>query len=207
MVFNGIAIPLCNHMETLGSNFEYRQIPSMNRTSFYSKYREIPSATIWECIRYRWIPLATLNTQIIFFLNVFSDGHEAATKDGDHRPFVREHPLCLFEQIPPKYKYTGNYCWQPKYRQIPRYLTVFGLPTSNTEYCQIPPNTIWELAFMDSNWLSCQARHPNMLTLILPTCPEQNVWRVLGESVVRQTLTPTSDHLPNSPDLITHSWL
>ena len=31
---------------------------------------------------------------------------------------------------------TGNYCWQPKYRQM--YL--FGLPTSNTEYCQIPPN-------------------------------------------------------------------
>ena len=60
-------------------------------------------ATIWEHIRYRWIPLATLNTQIIFFLNVFSDGHEVATKDGDHR---EEHLLCLFEQIPPKYKYT-----------------------------------------------------------------------------------------------------
>ena len=27
-----------------------------------------------------------------------------------------------------------------------KYLTVFGLPTSNTEYCQILPNTIWELA-------------------------------------------------------------
>ena len=47
--------------------------------------------------------------------------------------------MCLFEQIPPKYKYTGN-------RQVPRYLTLFGLPTSNTEYCQIPPNAIWELA-------------------------------------------------------------
>ena len=46
----------------------------------------------------------------------------------------------------PKYKYTGNYCWQPKYHQTPRFLTVFGLPTSNTEYCQIPQNTIWELA-------------------------------------------------------------
>ena len=33
------------------------------------------------------------------------------------------------------------------YRQLLQYLTVFGLPTSNTEYCQIPPNTIWELAF------------------------------------------------------------
>ena len=111
------------------------------------KYPRQLLATIWEHTKYRWIPLATLNTQIIFFLNVFSDGHEAATKDGDHRPFVREHPLCLFEQILPKYKYTGIYCWQPKYRQIPRYLTVFGLPTSNTSCCQIPPNTIWELAF------------------------------------------------------------
>ena len=27
-----------------------------------------------------------------------------------------------------------------------KYLTVFGLPTSNTEYCQILPNSIWELA-------------------------------------------------------------
>ena len=63
-------------------------------------------------------PILALNTQIIFFLNVFSDGHEAATKDGDHRPFVREHPFCLFEQIPSKYKYTGNYCWQSKYPGI-----------------------------------------------------------------------------------------
>ena len=53
----------------------------------------------------------------------------------------------LFEQIPPKYEYTSNYCWQPKCCQIPRYLRVFGLPTSNTEHCQIQPNTIWELAF------------------------------------------------------------
>ena len=61
-------------------------------------------AAIWECIRYRWIPLATLNTQIIFFLDVFSNRHEGVTKDGDHRPFVREHLLCLFEQIIPTYK-------------------------------------------------------------------------------------------------------
>ena len=26
---------------------------------------------------------------------------------------------------------------------------LFGLPRSNTEYCQIPPNTIWELALRD----------------------------------------------------------
>ena len=81
-------------METLRLNVEYRQILGIaNRTRFYSQFdREIRPrqllATIWERIRYRWIPLATLNTQIIFFLNVFSDGHEAATKDGDHRPFV-----------------------------------------------------------------------------------------------------------------------
>ena len=48
---------------------------------------------------------------------------------------------------------------------------------------------------------------PNILTLILPTCPEQNVWTVLGELVVRQTLTPTRDHLPNSLYCTTHSWL
>ena len=139
-------------METLGSNFEYRDIPSIqilgiaNRTRFYSQHREIPSATVGNHMGTHQIPLDTFGNHEYsnFFLNVFSDGHEAATKDGDHRPFVREHPLCLFEQIPPKYKYTGNYCWQPK---IPRYLTVFGLPTSNTEYCQIPLNTIWELAF------------------------------------------------------------
>ena len=74
----------------------------------YSTVLQYPRATIWKH-----------SDQIIFFLNVFSDGHEAATKDGDHKPFVREHPFCFFEQIPPKYKYTGNYCWQPKYRQIP----------------------------------------------------------------------------------------
>ena len=30
---------------------------------------------------------------------------------------------------------------------------------------------------------------PNILTLILPTCHEQNIWTVLGELVARQTLT------------------
>ena len=34
-----------------------------------------------------------------------------------------------------------------------------------------------------------------ILTLILPTCPEQIIWTVLGELVVRQTLTPTRDQL------------
>ena len=114
-------------------------------------------ATIWEHIRYCWIPLATLNTQIIFFLNVFSDGQEAATKDGvlgDHRPlFCSRATLCLSKQILPKYKYTSNYCWQPKYHQIPRYLMVFGLPTSNTKYHQILIYIVYEnkpLGFGDS---------------------------------------------------------
>ena len=83
------------------------------------KYPWRTLATIWECIRYCWMPLAALNTQIIFFLNVFSHRHEAAAKDGDHRPFVRDHPFCLFQQISSRYKYTGNYCWQPKFCQIP----------------------------------------------------------------------------------------
>ena len=94
MVFNGIAIPSRNHMETLRSNFEYRQIPQYhqilgiaNRTHFIHNTVKYPRRplVITVGIKYRWIPLAILNTQIIFFLNVFSSGHEAATKDGDHR--------------------------------------------------------------------------------------------------------------------------
>ena len=76
---------------------------------------------------------------MIFFLNVFSDGHEAATNDGDHRPFVREHPLSLFEQIPPKYNIPATTVGNPN---TVKYLTVFGLPTSipNTvKYRQIDP--------------------------------------------------------------------
>ena len=40
---------------------------------------------------------------------------------------------------------------------------------------------------------------PNIKTLILPTCPEQKIWTVLGELAVIQKLTPTRDHLPISP--------
>ena len=103
MVFNGIAIPLetlnqiLNTLNIVKYWVLWIQLVSIHNTV---KYPRQLLATIWEHIRYRWIPLATLNTQIIFFLNIFSDGHEAATKDGDHRPFVREHPLCLFENIP-----------------------------------------------------------------------------------------------------------
>ena len=53
--------------------------------------------------------------------------------------------LNSWKAVGDKYEYTGNYC------RIPRYLTVFGLPTSNTEYAQIPSNTvIWEVALMST---------------------------------------------------------
>ena len=79
------------------------------------KYPRRPSATVGNHMGMHQVPLDTFGTHIIFFLNIFSNGHGAATNDGDHRPFVREHPFCLFKQIPSKYKYTGNYCWQPNY--------------------------------------------------------------------------------------------
>ena len=94
-------------MEMLRSNFEYQQILGIaNKICFYSQYREIPLATVGNHMGTYQIPLDTFGNPEYwnyFFLNVFSDGHEVATKDGDHR---EEHLLCLFEQIPPKYKYT-----------------------------------------------------------------------------------------------------
>ena len=131
-------------METLGSNFEYRQIPSMNRTSFYSKYREIPSATIWECIRYRWIPLATLNTQIIFFLNIFSDGHEAATKDGRLQTICSRASIAFIPTNPVKIQI---------YRQLLLATQIPSVPRCLDCQHQIPPNTIWELALSAKNVL------------------------------------------------------
>ena len=93
-----------------------------------------------------WIPLATLNTQIIFFLNVFSDEHEV---DKRWRPQT----ICLRASI---VFIQTNPAKIPIYRQLLlatqiQYLMVFGLPTSNTEYCQIPPNTTWELALTEGN--------------------------------------------------------
>ena len=115
---------------------QYRQILGIaNRTRFYSQYREL--ATIWERIRHRWIPLATLNTQIIFFLNVFLRRTRSSNK--------RWRPQTIYKiQI---------------YRQLllaTGYLMGFGSPTSNTEYCQISPNTIWELAFILLKKVKCQ---------------------------------------------------
>ena len=52
-----------------------------------------------------------------------------------------------------------------------------------------PPSGPWIL------WLLITLEDPNILTLILPTCPEQNVWTVLGELVVRQTLNPNKRSL------------
>ena len=95
-------------MEMLRSNFEYQQTLGItNKICFYSQYREIPLATVGNHMGTYQILLYSFGNpeySNYFFLNVFSDGHETATKDGDHRPFVPEHLLCLFEQIMPKYK-------------------------------------------------------------------------------------------------------
>ena len=158
-VFNCIAIPSCNHMETLRSNFEYWQnyppycqiLGIANRTHFYSQYHQIPSATVGNHMGTHQIPLDTFGNPEYSNYRLFKrflqwTRSRQKMETTDH--FVGDHPyLCLFKEIRPKYKYIGIYCWQPKFCQVPRYLTVFGLPTSNTSCCQIPPNTIWELAF------------------------------------------------------------
>ena len=65
MVFNGIAIPSCNHMETLRSNFEYRQIPSIpsniELVAIHNtvKYPRRPSATVGNHMGTHQIPLDT----------------------------------------------------------------------------------------------------------------------------------------------------
>ena len=126
------------------------------------KYRvlQIELVSIHNTVKYPWQPLVTVGNHMVThqipldnFGNPECSNYLLSPTDTKQQQkmettFVRDHPFCLFEQIPPKYKYTSNYCWQPKYHQIPRYLMVFGLPTSNTEYCQILPNTtcIWELA-------------------------------------------------------------
>ena len=69
---------------------QYRQILGIaNRTHFYSQYLEIPSATVGSHMGMHQIPLDTYgNPEYSNYLlfSVFSDGHEAARKDGDHRP-------------------------------------------------------------------------------------------------------------------------
>ena len=106
--------PSHSHIETLWSNFEYRQIPSIQ---LYSQYREIPSATVNNHLGTHQIPLGILGN-----------------------PEYSKYPACTA-------------VWQELFKSpattvgIPRYLKVFGLPTSlNTEYAQIPSNIIWELA-------------------------------------------------------------
>ena len=120
-----------------------------HRTHFYSKCSEIPSATLGNCWQpygnasdtagYRWILLATLNTQIIFFLNVFSDGHEAATKDGDH----------LFESIHSVYSNKSH-----QTTCIPATLLATQIP-SNTQ--------VFEL------YLDCQHQIPNTVKYYMGT--------------------------------------
>ena len=154
-------------METLGSNFEYHQIPSncqilgianIELISFHNtvKYPQQPSATVGNHMGTHQIPLATLNIKFIFFLNVFSDGHEAATKDGDHRPSFYSRASIVFIQT------------NPDKIQIYRQLLLATQIPSNTqvflwylgcEYCQIPPNTLEsthrELSF---EWLGFAGR-------------------------------------------------
>ena len=99
------------------------------------KYPRQLLATIWEHTKYRWIPLATLNTQIIFFLNIFSDGHEAATKDGDHRPFCSRASIVFIQTNPAKIQIY----WQLLLAtQIPANTQVFdGIWGANIKYLML----------------------------------------------------------------------
>ena len=82
--------------------------------------------------------------------------------------------------------------------QIPRYLTVFGLPTSNTEYCQIPPNTIWELPLRERRTEKkkhCADSRP-VVRLALPVLhfPETKVRSRKGNYMVQPVIQFQSLH-------------
>ena len=121
---------------------QYRQIlGTVNRTHFDPQCCEIPSATVGNHMGTHQIPLDTFgNPEYSNYLLFKRFLRRTRSSNKRWRPqticsrasilFIRTNPAKI--QI---------------YRQLPRYLTVFGLPTSNTEYCQIPPNTIWELVF------------------------------------------------------------
>ena len=59
--------------------------------------------------------------------------------------------------------------------KIPRFFMVFGLPTSNTEYCQMPPNTIWEQALIQNRNNGLSPRSGNF---------EIEVWFALSKHIV-----------------------
>ena len=121
------------------NTLKYRQILGIaNRTRFYSQYHEIPSATVGNHMGMHQIPLDTFgNPEYSNYL--------------------------LFKRF---LRWTRSKRWRPQtiykiqiYRQLllaTGYLMGFGSPTSNTEYCQIPPNTIWELAFILLKKVKCQ---------------------------------------------------
>ena len=116
------------------------------------KYPRWPSATVGNHMGMHQIPLDTFgnsdfsnhlllkrflrrtrnNWKMEMIDHLFESIHSVYSNKSHQNTIYRQ--LLLATQIP----------------SIPRYLTVFGLPKSNTEYCQIPPNTIWELAFTNS---------------------------------------------------------
>ena len=121
---------------------QYRQILGIaNRTRFYSQYREIPSATVGNHMGTHQIPLDTFgNPEYSNYLLFKRFLWRTRSSNKRWRPqticsrtsivFIRTNPakIQIYRQL-------------LLATQIPRYLTVFRLPTSNTEYCQIPPNT------------------------------------------------------------------
>ena len=152
MVFDGIqrycntlVQPFGNTHQILntGKYLQYRQILGIvNRTRFYSQYREIPSATVGNHMGIHQIPLDTFgNPEYSNYLLFKRFLRRTRSSNKRWRPqticsrasivFIRTNPVKI--QI---------YRQLLLATQIPRYLTVFGLPTSNTEYCQILPNTI-----------------------------------------------------------------
>ena len=165
------------------------------------KYPRQLLVTIWERIRYRWIPLTTLNTQLSsMYCGVTIMASESCSNESFMEE-VRKYPwlydkfckdfkdkslkLNSWKAVGDKYEYTGNYC------RIPRYLTVFELPTSNTEYAQIPSNTvIWEVALMSTIgrkptilWLRSGAAGQTVRSLCVTSFTSGGDWRVDTERI------------------------
>ena len=146
-------------METLESNFEYPQyrqiLGIVNRTRFYSQYREIPSATVGNHMGMHQIPLDTFgNPEYSNYLlfKRFLWRTRSSNKRWRPQNICSRASIVFIQTNPAKIQIYRHLLLAT---QIPRYLTVFGSPTSNSKCCQIPPNTIWELAFRVSQNLGC----------------------------------------------------
>ena len=108
---------------------------------------------------------------------------------------------------------SSNYSWTLLVTSYPQHFAniwapaLHPLPFKVYHFQQFQPNS--SLKKRNSNFLIQKSvlNWCHLKSLILPTCPEQNVRRVLGELVFRQTLTPMRNHLPNSPYITTYSWL